>query len=120
MLIHLDATSPTPLYAQLVAALRRSIAAGEVAVGDKLPAASDLAVSLGLNRNTVLRAYRELRDGGLVELRRGRGATVARAPGAAEAAPGLESALDELAAAARNSATPLSDIIAGLTIRGIR
>lgn len=120
MLIHLDATSSTPLYAQLVASLRRSIASGEVAVGEKLPAASDLAVSLGLNRNTVLRAYRELRDDGLVELRRGRGATVARRPASPDSAPGLEAALDELAAAARTTATPLSDIIAGLTIRGVR
>ncbi|MFC3851003.1 GntR family transcriptional regulator [Corynebacterium hansenii] len=120
MLIHLDTTSSTPLYAQLVATLRRSISNGEVAVGEKLPAAGDLADSLDLNKNTVLRAYRQLRDDGLVELRRGRGATVTRAPAAPGSDPGLESALDALASAARRTATPLSDVIAGLTIRGVR
>ena len=66
MLINLDSASTTPLYAQLVASLRRSISTGEVGVGEKLPTAADLADSLDLNRNTVLRAYRELRDDGVV------------------------------------------------------
>ncbi|HHT31789.1 MAG TPA: GntR family transcriptional regulator, partial [Corynebacterium sp.] len=43
MLINLDSASTTPLYAQLVASLRRSISTGEVGVGEKLPTAADLA-----------------------------------------------------------------------------
>ena len=119
MLVHLDASSTTPLYAQLVASLRRSIHDGDIAVGEKLPSAGDLADSLDLNKNTVLRAYRQLRDDDLVELRRGRGATVTR-PAAATSDPALEAALDALASAARRTSTPLSDVIAGLTIRGVR
>lgn len=120
MLIHLDASSTTPLYAQLVASLRRSISTGDVAAGDTLPSAADLAASLDLNRNTVLRAYRELRDDGLVELRRGRGAIVISGPGTGHTnSPLIEETLDELARLARQSSTPLSTIIAGLTIRGV-
>ena len=67
MLIHLDASSTTPLYAQLVASLRRSISTGDVAAGDTLPSAADLAASLDLNRNTVLRAYRVAHKTGSID-----------------------------------------------------
>jgi DNA-binding transcriptional regulator YhcF (GntR family) len=49
---------------------------GRLATGDRLPAAKDVARSLDVNLHTVLRAYQELRDEGLVDLRRGRGAVV--------------------------------------------
>lgn len=121
MLIQLASTSATPLYAQLVASLRRAVSTGEVPVGDKLPSAGDLAQALDLNKNTVLRAYRQLRDEGVVELRRGRGATVvAGADGGRVLPEAVEAALDELAAIARESSIPMSDLVAGLTIRGVR
>src|SRR5690242_3887693 len=73
----LDPADPTPLHEQAAAALRRAIAEGQAAPGERLPPARDLAAVLGVNRNTVLRALRLLRDEGLLEFRRGRGITVA-------------------------------------------
>lgn len=76
MLIRIDEASPVPIYAQIAAAIRREIAEGRLAEGARLPAARDLAEGLGINVHTVLRGYQDLRDEGLVELRRRRGAIV--------------------------------------------
>lgn len=76
MLIELDPTSSAPLHERIALAVRRAIADGQLQPGERLPAAADLADTIGVNVNTVLRAYRQLRDDGLVDLRRGRGATV--------------------------------------------
>jgi DNA-binding transcriptional regulator YhcF (GntR family) len=46
-------------------------------VGEQLPPAAELAAALAVDRNTVLAAYRVLRDEGVLEFRRGRGARVA-------------------------------------------
>jgi GntR family transcriptional regulator len=70
----------TPLYQQVAAEIRRSIAEGEARPGERMPLAKDLATVLGVNTNTVLRALRDLRDEGLLEFRRGRGITVAGTP----------------------------------------
>src|SRR5271163_2994372 len=76
----LDASDPVPLHEQAAAQIRRAIAEGQAQRGERLPPAMDLAAVLGVNRNTVLRALRLLRDEGLVEFRRGRGVTVAGSP----------------------------------------
>jgi GntR family transcriptional regulator len=74
--VEIDHSSPVPLHEQVAAALRRAIADGEAAAGERLPPARDLAAVLGVNANTVFRGLRTLRDEGLVEFRRGRGVTV--------------------------------------------
>lgn len=76
MLWQIDSTARTPLYEQLAATIRRAVASGVLASGDRLPPARELAASLEVNMHTVLRAYQAARDEGLVELRRGRGAVV--------------------------------------------
>ncbi|MBP2702504.1 GntR family transcriptional regulator [Microbispora sp. RL4-1S] len=85
MLLMLDLNDPRPLHEQVTAAIRRAIAGGEVAPGDRLPPARDLAGALGVNANTVLRSLRALRDEGLLEFRRGRGVSVLRRPDPREA-----------------------------------
>ena len=78
MLLRIDPPGDLPLYRRIAGALRRAVRDGEVGIGERLPAARDLARSLDVNMHTVLRAYRDLADEGLIELRRGRGAVVRR------------------------------------------
>ncbi len=98
MLIRIDPAATAPLAEQVAVQIRSAIAHGEIGVGERLPAARDLATSLGINMHTVLRAYETLRTGGLIELRRGRGAVVIA--GAAEEARALHDAAARLVAEA--------------------
>ena len=75
-------SSPTPLFEQVAASVRRAIADGGLQPKERLPSAKEVAAALGINMHTVLRAYQLLRDEGLIELRKGRGAVVlATTPG---------------------------------------
>src|SRR5438477_12122799 len=78
--VKVDRSEPLELHEQVAAEIQRAIADGEAKPGERLPPAVDLAAVLGVNRNTVLRALRILRDEGLLEFRRGRGVTVAGTP----------------------------------------
>ncbi|MFC8192352.1 GntR family transcriptional regulator [Cellulomonas sp. NPDC057328] len=81
MLFRIDTSSGDPLYAQLAAQVRSGVARGELRAGERLPSARELAASLDVNLHTVLHAYQDLRDEGVIELHRGRGAVVAARAG---------------------------------------
>lgn len=74
----IDPGATEPLRDQIATSVRRAIAAGELIIGSPLPPAAELAGAIGVDRNTVLAAYRQLRDEGVLEFRRGRGVRVAR------------------------------------------
>ncbi|BCY11400.1 GntR family transcriptional regulator [Actinoplanes sp. L3-i22] len=101
MLWRIDPASDEPLYTQLVAQVHLAAARRDLAPGDRLPAARELAESLDLNVHTVLKAYQQLRDEGLIELRRGRGAVVT-SRAATDLSP-VENALSALVSAAREA-----------------
>src|SRR6478752_1334298 len=110
MLLRLDPASDAPLFAQVAASVRADAAAGRLKPGDRLPSARDVAAALGVNLHTVLRAYQELRDEGLVDMRRGRGAVVTDA-----AAPLAHLRDDVIALTERARALGLSpDMLAAL------
>jgi GntR family transcriptional regulator len=76
LVVNVDRSQPVLLHDQVAAEIRRAIADGEAGPGDRLPLAKDLAAVLGVNKNTVLRAFHILRDESLLDFTRGRGVTV--------------------------------------------
>ena len=62
---------------QIVDAIRRKIAATDLAVGDQLPSVRGLSQQLAVNPNTVAKAYAELTSGGWLVSRAGLGLYVA-------------------------------------------
>ncbi|MBO0985128.1 GntR family transcriptional regulator [Rathayibacter sp. SD072] len=109
MLLRVDHSSPRSLADQLEAQVRTAVAEGALSAGDRLPPARELAQSLDINMHTVLRAYAALRDDGLIQMRRGRGAWVSESAG-----PGLvrvTALVDQLVAEARRSGISSADLI---------
>lgn len=73
----IDLHSGVPVYRQLIDQVRGGIASGSLTAGDQLPTVRQLAVDLAINPNTVMRAYRELELGGLLETHQGTGTFIA-------------------------------------------
>ena len=56
-----------PIYQQILTFLKRGIAAGTIGDGDELPSRRVLSALLGVNPNTVQKAYRLLEEEGLIQ-----------------------------------------------------
>ena len=67
MIIHLDTSSPVPVFEQLRQQIERLIASGQLRTGTKLPTIRQLAHDLGVARGTVNKVYDALARDGLVE-----------------------------------------------------
>jgi GntR family transcriptional regulator len=68
-----DWNDSQPIYRQLRARVVAMILDGELKEGDPLPSVRNVATETRVNPLTVLKAYQQLADDGLVEKRRGRG-----------------------------------------------
>lgn len=79
--IRLISGETTPLYLQIVHQLKQLIITHQLDDGARLPAVRRLAERLAINPGTVVQAYRELGNEGLLESVRGRGTVVRRLSG---------------------------------------
>ena len=61
----------SPIYMQILRFIKRGIVSGSIVDGDELPSRRVLSSLLGINPNTVQKAYRMLEDEGLIESRSG-------------------------------------------------
>jgi GntR family transcriptional regulator / MocR family aminotransferase len=65
--ISLEATACEPVYLQITRAISSDIQRGRLGPGDALPGSRTLARTLGVHRNTVLAAFRELQAEGWIQ-----------------------------------------------------
>ena len=68
--------SKQPLYEQLVEQLRRQLILGGMEAGAAMPSVRQLATELGINPNTIQKAYRRMEEEGMIISVPGRGSFV--------------------------------------------
>jgi GntR family transcriptional regulator len=69
----IDKNNKMPLYLQLKELVRYYVATGAIGQNGKLPSVMALGRELGINFETVRKAYKELEKEGLITMRRGQG-----------------------------------------------
>lgn len=72
-MITVDYRDKRPLYEQILEQYRRQILSGAMAPDERLPSVREVSVQLGINPNTVQRAYQELEREGMIYSVRGKG-----------------------------------------------
>lgn len=116
----LDFHAGIPVYRQIIHRIRAAISVGAVKPGDQLPTIRELHQQLGVNPNTVARAYRELALMGDIDAEQGSGCFVSQASGqpklsAAERRAVVEELCTRIASEARGRGISVSDVIARLS-----
>ena len=76
MITSIDIMSRVAVYVQIEKHVQFDIASGRLKSGDQLPSVRDLSERLGINPNTVAKAYRDLEVMELLFTRRGMGVFV--------------------------------------------
>ena len=106
-MISIDYRSGEPIYDQIVNGILRLKAVGALSAGDKLPSVRALALEIGINPNTVQKAYGILESNGVIYSVAGKGSFVSGDEAAMEMI--IQTAKDDFVQAVRKAKT------AGLT-----
>ena len=77
MLLHVNPSSGVPLYLQIESQVKQALAAGALRPGEVLPSVRRLAQELGINPNTVARAYQNLEQAAVIRTVPGGGSYLA-------------------------------------------
>jgi len=72
-IVSIDEYSITPKYAQVVNSILNGIESAKIEKGDILPSINDFSTGLEASRNTIERAYKELKKLGVIESVAGKG-----------------------------------------------
>lgn len=76
-MLQLDLQSRQPIYEQLILKMSEMISLGALTPDEQLPSVRTLARDLGINPNTVQKAYQELERSGIIYSVAGKGSFIA-------------------------------------------
>lgn len=82
LVLLLDFRSGLPIYIQIVNQIQSHLIHGTLKVGDQLPTIRALADEIGVNFNTIARAYRILDKTRIISTQQGRGTYITEIPSA--------------------------------------
>lgn len=74
--INFEFNNKEPIYLQIVGLVKKNIATGDLEPGEKLPSVREMSKDLGVNPNTLQRAYGELERLGITYTKRGMGSFI--------------------------------------------
>lgn len=80
MQFELDFNSEKSIYLQIEDIIIKSIAKGDLKIGESLPSVRVMAENIGVNLHTVNKAYNELKDKGYLNIDRRKGAVISDLP----------------------------------------
>jgi GntR family transcriptional regulator len=110
---YLEADSGVPAYLQLTRQVEHAIRLGRLHAEDQLPSVRDVVAVLGINPNTVVKAYRELEARHLVDTRQGRGTFITDLAASIRAIPpGIARDLADWIGRAKDAGLSRADIAA--------
>jgi len=104
-LITVDLRDRKQLYEQIIDNIKDLILRGELKEDDKLPSVRSLAKDLGINPNTIQKAYAELERQGVIKTLQGRGSIVFTSKGSL-----TDEKLDELVLAMADLARQMQNV----------
>ena len=79
-MFQVDLKTRVPIYRQVSDNFKRQIYAGQLTQNERVPSIRDLAKTLGVNPNTVQKAYRELEEKGYFYTVQGQGSFISTPP----------------------------------------
>lgn len=113
MEIVIDTSDSVPVFAQLINQIKKAVLSDELSSGAALPSIRQLANDMGLNHNTVAKAYRLLERDAVIETKGYRGTFIhpdAKANSAVDLNAWVTSTLSETIKTLRGSGVTDSEI----------
>jgi GntR family transcriptional regulator len=75
--VDMEFNKSEPIYAQIISDIRSKLINGTYKLGQEIPSRREMAKELGVNPNTIQRAYREMEEMNWIVTARGQGSFIA-------------------------------------------